>query len=96
MEIALPPGFFGEPNATPRCTREQLDAGACPADTQIGELVPLIDPTGGGPGSSKGEALYNMVPPPGMPAQFGFAIFGVHAFIDVDAQGYGSSRWSRT
>jgi hypothetical protein len=75
--VHLPPGFVGAPGSMPRCTAAQLATNAtphtqnpsCPADSQVG-LVNLED-TGGMIG------LFNMVPPPGIPAAFGFSFFGV-------------------
>ncbi len=36
LEAVLPPGFFGDPNAVPECTRQQLDGQGCPPQTQVG------------------------------------------------------------
>ena len=78
LEVELPPGFFGEPNSSPRCTRAQLDAEECPADTQIGEDLAMIpneekaDEAGGG----VRVAVYNMVPPPGVVDQFAIDLLG--------------------
>src|SRR6185436_17485297 len=38
LTIGLPPGVVGDPTATPLCTVAQLNANACPADTQVGEV----------------------------------------------------------
>ncbi len=82
LEVQLPSGFVGEPKAVPQCTRQQLDAQDCPAQSQIGVIEPNIqgrkmpDFVGSFP-------LYNMVPPPGVPDEFAFSIFGKHAFFDA-------------
>ncbi len=83
IAVNLPPGLIGNPNALPQCTRQQFDEEVCPADTQIG-----IAPTGlGGSGPVEPFKLifpvYNLVPPPGIPAQFAFQIFGIHAILDA-------------
>ncbi len=91
LEVELPPGFFGEPNATPRCTRQQLSADECSPETQIGEDAPLFaaEKGGGGPEGGGALAVYNMVPPPGVVAQFAAIIFGKTVFIDASPRGYG-------
>jgi hypothetical protein len=69
--VHVPPGLVGNPTATPvRCTPSQLTTQnptaqipMCPAESQVG-LVQILG----------GDiiALYNMVPPRGTPAAFGF------------------------
>jgi hypothetical protein len=77
IEVALPPGFVGDPNAVPQCPVRVLDeltaerlkgANNCPADTQVGRELIDNEFLGG---------IYNLVPPPGVPAEFGFNIFGL-------------------
>jgi hypothetical protein len=75
--VDLPPGLVGDPDATPQCSYKDfvtftgvLKGGACPPDTQVGlaelEFGELKeDPT-----------VYNLVPPRGAPAEFGFTIEG--------------------
>ncbi len=70
--IELPPGLIGNPNAVPQCPRELLARGGvlfgegCPASTQIGTLT--LNATFG----SVITPVFNLVPSPGAPAQFGF------------------------
>jgi hypothetical protein len=74
MRITLPPGLVGDPTALPQCPEERLESyqgNNCPADTQIG-TVRLV------PSAALGMApatvpLFNMIPPRGVAAQFGFA-----------------------
>jgi hypothetical protein len=87
LEIGLPPGFVGNPNATPRCPRALFDLGrrvqqepACPKDTRVGTEVLKV-------GSPLGSLLvtlpvYNLATPPEVPAQFGFAFTYLSGFID--------------
>jgi hypothetical protein len=95
LEAVLPPGFFGDPGAVPQCTRTQLDGQLCPPQTQIG-----IDGVGKGGGLEGGNnafeigeiPVYNMVPPPGVPAEFAFEVAGKHSFLDAGVRsgnGYG-------
>ena len=90
LRVALPPGFFGEPNSSPRCTRAQLDAGECPADTQIGSNLAMLSQSGGG--GSEGATVspvYNMVPPPGVVDQFSVNVLGYTVLFDTGPRGHG-------
>ncbi|HVY97201.1 MAG TPA: hypothetical protein VHA54_09615, partial [Solirubrobacterales bacterium] len=74
----LPPGFVGNPTATPtRCTREEfasLDQSTgllplCPASSQVG--FAHFSLTGG---ANLSLPVYNLEPTPGTPAQFGVLV----------------------
>ncbi len=84
INVNLPPGVFGNPQSVPQCPRELLDVEsvidsvACPADTLVGVdqvsisgLEGLLAP------------VWNMVPPPGVAAEFAFNIDGNEVFIDA-------------
>ncbi len=76
--VHVPPGFVGNPNATPlRCTAAELAQGAmesskkvpiCPQDSQIGTL--LLN-------GKDVVPIYNIVPAKGVLAQFGFWYEGI-------------------
>ncbi len=84
LEVELPSGLFGEPNAVPRCTRLQLNADSCPAESQIGQLEVGLSGNPGGLGfRPTALSVYNMVPPPGVPDEFGLSIEGIHTFFDA-------------
>jgi hypothetical protein len=74
----FPPGLVGDanPSAVPRCTREQLDEGKCPRDSQVGivraETSPNFDLT---------LEVFNMVPPPGVAAALAFPYEQINVFI---------------
>jgi uncharacterized repeat protein (TIGR01451 family) len=96
VEVDLPPGLFGDPNAVPQCTRAQLDGQQCPAQSQIG--IDTVGQASTSTSSPPGHlsfitlAVYNMVPPPGIPNEFAFSIAGKHAFFDAGVRsghGYG-------
>jgi hypothetical protein len=86
IEIKLPPGVLGNPQAVPRCTVEQLGIGiddsACPFESQVGmTLVRTVAPYSG----VFNEPVYNMVPPEGtdIVARLGFIAVGWPAFINL-------------
>ena len=80
VEVQLPPGLVGDPGAVPQCpssvftttqlVKSVLTTASCPDDTQVG--VAKLDLSG----LKFEEPVYNLVPPKGAPAQFGFAIVG--------------------
>ncbi len=78
LDVKLPPGLVGEPGAVEKCTREEFDGEKCPAYTEIGEK----DASASGLGLLS-QRVYNLVPPPGIAAQFGFTISGVSIFLDA-------------
>lgn len=90
---ALPPGLIGNASALPKCTVQELDntgvfgttAGSplCPAGSQVGQigLIANIGST-----TELVFPLYNMVPPAGMPAQFGANALVVNTFVDISVR----------
>jgi hypothetical protein len=107
-EVTLPRGMVGNPEAVPKCDPARFaefgsvaDATACPSNTQVGYLnIPVTN--GGyryGNGSFRNTneilsrvALYNLEPPKGVPADFGFNAGGLviaHIYPELDpAQNY--------
>jgi uncharacterized repeat protein (TIGR01451 family) len=89
ITVNLPRGLIGNPTAVPRCTEAQLNAEKCPMDTQVGVDRPAL-------GGIKSDvpltvvdslpafsfSVYNMVPPPGVPAQIGFSFLGLGTTIN--------------
>jgi hypothetical protein len=88
----LAPGLVGNPTAVPQCTREQFDEEECGASTQIGfDVAELIGPFSGDeivPNHAP-FPVYNLVPPPGMPAEFGFNLLGYQVFIEAGVRSGG-------
>lgn len=89
--VDLPAGLVGNPLATPRCTREEFDGAQarCPGDTQIGTFRAAfrnsresLAPTG---------ALYNLVPPKGVAASFGFSVAGFVAIENASVVRHGGA-----
>jgi hypothetical protein len=89
--VNLPPGLFGDPNATTKkCTLQELSPkgsfeAECPADSLVGELeVEYLEE--GNEENERRHALspvYNMVPPHGVAAQFAAHFIIPNAFINV-------------
>jgi hypothetical protein len=82
--FSLPPGVVVNPRATPvLCTEAQLTSTeqneGCPGSTQVG-VITFVTPQLAGIGPVP-VPLYNMVPPPGEPAEFGFDVAGVFVHI---------------
>jgi hypothetical protein len=88
VEVSLPPGLVGDPNAVPKCGQAIFqDEGfvGCPADTQVGLLLVELAAQ-----SQQQVPVYNVEPPPGQPAELGFGVAGfVHVpmFFHVRSDG---------
>jgi hypothetical protein len=88
VAVELPPGLVGNANAVPQCSqrlfyktpseqeledeeyRLSADYSSCPAATAVG--VEKIGAGGQTAGEGEDVNIYNLVPPSGVPAQFGF------------------------
>jgi hypothetical protein len=79
IDVELPPGFVGNPDATPQCTQQILNSSNanCPLETQVG-VVSVSDAYG-----TANEAVYNMAPGSSLPSLFGFSLLGqpVYAYV---------------
>jgi hypothetical protein len=97
LTVDLPVGFAGDPTVVPTCSGADfatIDKGtsqpACASDTAIGivgiraDFTP-INPAAPekAPGTLKYSPVYNLDPPPGVAAQFGFLVFNVPVTVDV-------------
>ncbi len=91
----LPEGFAGVPTATPRCTGPQfskllsLPSGlkypSCPISSTVG-YINVHGAANAGPPANQVKAsvpVYNLLPPPGTLAKFGFVFLGVPVVFDV-------------
>jgi hypothetical protein len=108
LRIELPPGLIEDPAALPRCSAADFDTPrsspfessrsgeSCPAATQLG-TVEVHSAQGGGPPRRFG--VFDLQPPPGAPAELGFAPYGapiaLRARIREAEGGYGVS-WEAT
>ncbi len=94
LETAFPPGLLGDPTAVPRCSQQaflEQETLHCPLDTQVGSVKPFFY----GTFPSAVYPVFNIVPPPGQPAELGFTVGGighVPIFFHVRSDGdYGLS-----
>ncbi len=89
--VNLPPGIVGDPTATSRCSRRQFDGESeshfeepsCPALTQIGVDESIVQ------GVHVPFKVYNLVPPPGIAAQFAFNDQGTDVFLNAGVRSGG-------
>jgi hypothetical protein len=94
--VDLPPGLVGDPTVTgiARCTLEQLakaqnglPRSECPSGAQVG-VTNLITAEGHLSGGSP-MPVYNMVPPAGVAARFGFNAGGTSVTLDATVRSGG-------
>ena len=84
INVLAPPGIVGNPNAVPRCTREQFEEGkeiGCPIASMVGEDTARTTTTSGA--GLLTVPVYDMVPPRGVAAQFAFTIQSKDVFLDA-------------
>jgi hypothetical protein len=77
VALELPPGFVGDPEATPRCGYQAFVTGTCSNEAVVGvsttyftetkDNLVIIDET---------NPVYNLEPPSGIAAEFGFVVAG--------------------
>jgi hypothetical protein len=78
LTVGLPPGLIGDPNATPKCTVDELNHTMCDSHTIVGHVdataqvsvlgIPLPVPI------TASGSLFNLTPNPGEPARFGIVL----------------------
>jgi hypothetical protein len=83
VTLELPPGLVGNPDATPRCTYQEFirqikvsnptEEGQCPNETAVG-VATFYEQNPKSPGTfnASSAAVYNLVPPAGVAAEFGY------------------------
>jgi len=79
LEVRIPAGFVGDLSDTPQCQQWELLGEECPPGSMVGtlEVSTLFGPFE--------KQVFNMVPPPGSPAETGFVLAGtmVHLVFRV-------------
>lgn len=99
IEVQLPAGAIGNPSATAKCTAGAADSstrGECSSATQVG-TIDVIEEEGGVTGEEvveKLRPLFNVMPPPGVAAEFASSEIngGLNAVIQAKVrtgEGYG-------
>jgi hypothetical protein len=90
LEVEMPIGFAGNPSVVPTCPHalflrlEEAKSSRCPDDTAIGVAeVQIFVPSAGG-GTQR--PVFNLDPPPGFAAEFGFLAGAVPVTIDARLQ----------
>lgn len=80
IEVNLPQGFVVNPNATAtRCTgAEIVQEGGCPNSSAVGIVVARTSFFPQAP-----SPIFNMVPPPGAPAELAFNLGGTGAVVNL-------------
>jgi hypothetical protein len=98
VSVDLPPGLIGNPTAASTCGLEQLafkftsviKGPLCPPASQIGTITIFSDAGEelfGGPYHAVPPLpVYNMTPPPGVPARFAFNVVPTNVVVTLDAK----------
>jgi len=82
LAVAFPPGLVGDATAYPRCETVDFFAKppACAKETQMGTVTLFLE----APTTSGTFPVYNLAPPPGVLARFGFEVVsGVPVLVDA-------------
>jgi uncharacterized repeat protein (TIGR01451 family) len=92
LHVTLPLGLVGNPQALPQCTQDQFRELSCPVSSQVGVTHTDLSASKLCSGCLAipplSTAVYNMVPPPGVPAQFAFSynVGGIHVRTRFNAR----------
>jgi hypothetical protein len=92
VRLELPPGFVGDPNATPHCSYQAFVTlvrghSSCPNETAIGMSITYVGWDANAKVFPTASAVYNLVPPTGVAAEFGFLVAGaVPVFLDTSVR----------
>jgi hypothetical protein len=84
-----PPGLIGDPVGIPRCTRQQFDDELCAPESEVGVAEISLGGLGERTTITPEASVYNLVPSPGVPAQFGFKALGVVVLLDASVRSGG-------
>lgn len=85
LSFELPSGMVASAASFPQCNQEAFSGGNCPATTQVG--VAQADLADGQAAAT--VPIFNMVPPPGIPAQFAYRLLLSNVRIDFHVRSGG-------
>jgi hypothetical protein len=91
VEVTLPEGLQGNPEAAPKCSMARFNQETCPSASHVGEHALVYN-------SGRGVAwdfpvitnLYNLEPPQGVVARFGMKVLPVPVVLDMKVKSDGS------
>lgn len=89
VEVDLPPGLYGNPTVTPRCSTGDFVGGICPQDSQVGITRIALKNYCESPKTNFCTLpVFNLAPvdPTREIARFGFAVLAFPVFIDVSVR----------
>jgi hypothetical protein len=82
LKLELPAGFVGNPNAVPQCSYQEFILSAkygarpCSNETVVGVSTTWVAIAGGSYLAATSDPVYNLVPPTGTAAEFGYIVAG--------------------
>jgi hypothetical protein len=80
VNLELPPGFVGNPNATPKCSYQEFDkqisngGPSCASETAVGLATTYLKRYVSSNVVPTTSPVYNLVPPAGVAAEFGYVV----------------------
>jgi hypothetical protein len=89
LQVKLPPGLIGDPNAVPQCASVDFgtiltgDVNTCEPDTAVGVAVVNFNEPNQFRVQTIQVPVFNLTPAPGEPARFGFEAAKVAAVLDT-------------
>jgi hypothetical protein len=100
VKLELPPGFVGDPNATPKCSYQAFikvsqilvngkenNVSECSNETAVGVSTTYDTEIGSTNFVATTDPVYNLVPPAGVAAEFGFIVAGkTPVFVDTSVR----------
>jgi hypothetical protein len=81
FRVELPPGFVGNPNAVPDCGYQEFVGGgtagpSCSNESAVGVATTWVTVAGKDNLFTTSDAIYNLTPPTGTAAEFGYIVAG--------------------
>ncbi|HWO83748.1 MAG TPA: hypothetical protein VNM38_08165 [Solirubrobacterales bacterium] len=83
LQVALPPGFLGNPTAVGECTPAELSFATCPRSSQVGRIDLRLIHFAGDETLSVSTGVFNMVHPRGSIADLAFTFTGIPVHINA-------------